>query len=125
MAATARLVVMLEPDDKRKLEADANDAKVSVAELVRRRVRGTSAGDEQAFMEALVDLGTRVDELTHRMGMREKRDASLDSEQAEQLKKVRALTTKALRSGRFATLGDVASALEAEFASINSREVRA
>jgi hypothetical protein len=54
-AATERVVVLMTPDDKAKLEAKAKQAGVSVGELVRRAVEGYDPEDEQeAEIEALL-----------------------------------------------------------------------
>lgn len=56
MAATARLIVMLEADEKAALEARAQAAKVSTAEFVRRRLFGRGEPEEEAFLQVLADL---------------------------------------------------------------------
>jgi hypothetical protein len=56
MAATARLIVMMEPDEKAALEAEAEAAKVSTAEFVRRRLFGREEPEERAFLEMLAEL---------------------------------------------------------------------
>lgn len=56
MAATARLIVMMEQDEKAALEAQAEAAKVSTAEFVRRRLFGRGEPEERAFLEMLAEL---------------------------------------------------------------------
>lgn len=56
MPATARLIVMMEPDEKTALEAQAEVAKVSTAEFVRRRLFGRGDHEERAFMDMLAEL---------------------------------------------------------------------
>jgi Mobilization protein NikA len=56
MAATARLIVMMEKDEKAALEAQAEAAQVSTAEFVRRRLFGRGEREEEAFIEMLADL---------------------------------------------------------------------
>lgn len=65
--ATAKLSVLVTPATKRALEVEARAKKTTVGELVRQRLTGEPDGDEQAFMEALVDLGKRADVLAVRM----------------------------------------------------------
>ena len=59
-ATTAKLSVLVTPATKRKLESEARAKKVTVGELVRQRLSGEPDGDEQAFLDALVDLGKRA-----------------------------------------------------------------
>jgi hypothetical protein len=56
MPATARLIVMMEPDEKAAVEAQAEAARVSTAEFVRRRLLGRGEPEEQAFLEMLAEL---------------------------------------------------------------------
>lgn len=56
MTATARLIVMMEPDEKAALEAEADVANVSTAEFVRRRLLGRGEPEEQAFLQTLAAL---------------------------------------------------------------------
>jgi hypothetical protein len=56
MAATARLIVMMEESEKAALDAEAESAKVSTAEFVRRRLFGRREPEEQAFLEILAAL---------------------------------------------------------------------
>jgi ABC-type microcin C transport system duplicated ATPase subunit YejF len=56
MAATARLIVMMEQDEKAALEAQAEAANVSTAEFVRRRLFGRGEPGEQTFLEMLAAL---------------------------------------------------------------------
>jgi hypothetical protein len=56
MAATARLIVMMEQDEKAALEAQAEAAQVSTAEFVRRRLFGRGQPEEDAFLEMLAEM---------------------------------------------------------------------
>jgi hypothetical protein len=56
MAATARLIVMMEAEEKAALDAQADRANVSTAEFVRRRLRGRGEPEEQAFLQTLAAL---------------------------------------------------------------------
>jgi Mobilization protein NikA len=56
MAATARLIVMMEQDEKAALETQAEAANVSTAEFVRRRLFGRGEPEEHAFLEMLAEL---------------------------------------------------------------------
>jgi hypothetical protein len=56
MAATARLIVMMEQDEKDALEAQAEAAQVSTAEFVRRRLFGRGQPEEDMFLESLAEL---------------------------------------------------------------------
>lgn len=56
MAATARLIVMMEQDEKAALDAQAEAAKVSTAEFVRRRLFGREEPEERAFLQMLAEL---------------------------------------------------------------------
>lgn len=56
MAATARLIVMMEAAEKAALQARAEAARVSTAEFVRRRLFGGAGPEEQAFLETLAGL---------------------------------------------------------------------
>lgn len=56
MPATARLIVMMEQDEKAALEAQAEEAKVSTAEFVRRRLFGRAEPEEHTFVEMLAEL---------------------------------------------------------------------
>jgi hypothetical protein len=56
MAATARLIVMMEKDEKAALEAQAEAARVSTAEFVRRRLFGRGEREEEAFIDMLADM---------------------------------------------------------------------
>lgn len=56
MAATARLIVMMDPGEKTSLEAQAEAANVSTAEFVRRRLFGRGAPEEAAFFQMLGEL---------------------------------------------------------------------
>jgi hypothetical protein len=56
MAATARLIVMMEQDEKAALEAQAEAARVSTAEFVRRRLFGRGQPEENTFLEMLAEL---------------------------------------------------------------------
>ena len=56
MAATARLIVMMEQDEKAALEAQAEAAQVSTAEFVRRRLFGRGQPEENTFLEMLAEL---------------------------------------------------------------------
>lgn len=60
MPATARLIVMLEEEQKAALEAEARAAAVSTAELVRRRLFAPLQPEEDAFLRALADVGPVV-----------------------------------------------------------------
>jgi hypothetical protein len=56
MPATARLIVMMQDDEKSALEAQAAAAQVSTAELARRRLFGREAPDEEALRQLLTIL---------------------------------------------------------------------
>ena len=56
MPATARLIVMMAPDEKTALEAQADAANVSTAEFVRRRLFGRGAPEEQTMVQMLAEL---------------------------------------------------------------------
>ncbi|MPY87464.1 MAG: hypothetical protein GEU99_06045 [Luteitalea sp.] len=56
MAATARLIVMMEEDEKATLEARAQAAKISTAEFVRRRLFGRGEPEEEALLQVLAEL---------------------------------------------------------------------
>jgi hypothetical protein len=56
MAATARLIVMMEEHEKATLEARAEDANVSTAEFVRRRLFGRGEPEERALLEMLGEI---------------------------------------------------------------------
>jgi hypothetical protein len=60
MAATARLIVMMERDEKASLEAQAETAEVSTAEFVRRRLFRRGEPEEETFLELLADLKPRI-----------------------------------------------------------------
>lgn len=55
MAAIARLVVRMTPEEKRRLERRANSAGVSTAEFVRRRITDDDLGEHRPEIEALLD----------------------------------------------------------------------
>jgi len=59
-ATTAKLSVLVAPEVKRRLEAEARARKTTVGDLVRRRLDGEPEGEERLFMEALIDLGRRA-----------------------------------------------------------------
>jgi hypothetical protein len=54
MAATARLVVQMSPEEKKSLDARARRAGISTAEFVRRRIEAESLDDERPEIEALL-----------------------------------------------------------------------
>jgi hypothetical protein len=56
MPATARLIVLMEPQEKASLDAEAAAARVSTAEFVRRRLTGRISPDEQLLLELLIGL---------------------------------------------------------------------
>lgn len=101
-ATTAKLSVLVTPATKRKLESEARARKVTVGELVRQRLSGEPDGDEQAFLEALVDLGKRAESVIAKL------DAANQAEQDERRrwpareadirKQTRAALTKADRA---------------------------
>jgi hypothetical protein len=64
MPATARLIVMMEQEEKSALEAQAEAAKVSTAEFVRRRLFGRGAPEEGAFLQMLAELEPLVRQAT-------------------------------------------------------------
>ncbi len=55
MAATARLVVQMTPDEKRRLERRAKSAGVSTAEFVRRRIADDDLAEHREEIEGLLD----------------------------------------------------------------------
>lgn len=54
MAATARLVVQMTPDEKRALDDRARQAGVSTAEFVRRRIGSDDLDEHREEIEALL-----------------------------------------------------------------------
>ena len=56
MAATERVVVLMPPEDKARLEAKARRAGTSIGELVRRSVDAYDPELEEAELEALLRL---------------------------------------------------------------------
>ena len=56
MPATARLIVLMEQDEKAALEAQAEAANVSTAEFVRRRLFHRGEPEERTFLEMLAEL---------------------------------------------------------------------
>ena len=64
MAATARLVVQMTPQEKQQVERKARQAGVTTAEYVRRRVAEDDIGEAReeilALLAALEDAGPRV-----------------------------------------------------------------
>ncbi len=60
MPATARLIVMVEKDEKAALEARAKAANLSTAELVRRHLFGRTDPEEEAFLQVLAELKPMV-----------------------------------------------------------------
>ena len=110
MAASARLVVLVDPKEKRKLEAEAKEAKVSVGEIARRRISGYPNRDEQAFMEALVDLGRQAEDAVKRFDEREQRATLLDASTERALTDARAFIDAGLRSGEYPTIGALIAA---------------
>lgn len=54
MAATARLVVQMTPDEKNALDARARQAGVSTAEFVRRRIGPDDIDEHREEIEALL-----------------------------------------------------------------------
>lgn len=56
MPATARLIVMMEGEEKAALEAQAEAASISTAEFVRRRLFGRGVPEERAFLDMLAAL---------------------------------------------------------------------
>lgn len=56
MAATARLIVMMEEDKKAALESEARALNVSTAEFVRRRLFGRAEPEEEALLQLLAEL---------------------------------------------------------------------
>lgn len=60
MPATARLIVLMKPEEKASLDAEAATARVSTAEFVRRRLAGRIAPDEQEFLDLLAALEPHV-----------------------------------------------------------------
>ena len=55
MAATARLVVQMTPEEKRRLERRAKSAGVSTAEFVRRRITDDDLAEHREEIEVLLD----------------------------------------------------------------------
>ncbi|NYZ12523.1 hypothetical protein HL658_08175 [Azospirillum sp. RWY-5-1] len=55
MAATARLVVLMTPEEKRRLERRAKSAGVSTAEFVRRRITDDDLAEHRQEVESLLD----------------------------------------------------------------------
>ncbi|MBI1216456.1 MAG: hypothetical protein GC185_11650 [Alphaproteobacteria bacterium] len=55
MAATARLVVQMTPEEKRLLDTRAKSAGVSTAEFVRRRIADDDLMERRAEIERLLD----------------------------------------------------------------------
>lgn len=105
MAASARLVVLIDPKEKRKLEADAREANVSVAEIARRRISGERNANEKAFMESLVDLGQRAERAASRFDARQLRVELLNADAERRLRDARTFLERELHSGQYATVG--------------------
>lgn len=63
MAATARLVLMMDAAAKKRLESEARKEKVSVAEIARRRLAGGRDPDTQATLDAIARLGKTADQV--------------------------------------------------------------
>jgi hypothetical protein len=55
MAATARLVVQMTPQEKKRLDARAKRAGISTAEFVRRRIDDDDISEYREEIEALLD----------------------------------------------------------------------
>lgn len=110
MPASARLVILVDPRAKRKLEAEAKEAKVSVGEIARRRISGDPNRDEQAFMEALVDLGRQAADAVKRFDAREQQTTLLDASVERTLTDARAFIDSGLRSGEYPTVGALIAA---------------
>ena len=70
-AATERVVVLMPPEDKARLEAKARRARTSIGELVRRSVEAYDPELEGAELEALL----RLVEDSHARAMRSLDDA--------------------------------------------------
>lgn len=114
MAASARLVVLIDPEQKRKLEAAAKDENVSVAEIARRRISGEGDANEQAFMEALVDLGQRAEDASRRFDARLARDVILEDEADRRVEAARSFIDGAIRSGTYTNAGALIDAALAD-----------
>ena len=56
MPANARLIVLMEENEKAALEAQAEAANISTAEFVRRQLFRRDAPEAQAFLQILADL---------------------------------------------------------------------
>ena len=110
MPASARLVVLVDPRAKRKLEAEAKEAKVSVGEIARRRISGDPNRDEQVFMEALVDLGQRAEIAVKASDAREHQTKLLDAAAERMLTNARAFVDSGLQSGEYPTVGALVAA---------------
>lgn len=62
-AINAKLSILVTPDVKRQLKAEARSKKVTVCELVRQRIGGSPDAEERLFFTALADLGDRAREV--------------------------------------------------------------
>ncbi len=104
MAATARLIVMMDPAQKRNLEKRAKAADLPVAELVRQRLTDAPTPDEAAFFAALVELGQRIDQINANIDRSQQAIAA--RERAANLRIRNFKTEKALEPEKIAALAD-------------------
>ena len=82
MAATARLIVMMDPKQKHALEKRAKAADLPMAELVRQRLNDAPTPDEAAFYEALAELGARIENINADIGRSVQRIAAREAASA-------------------------------------------
>lgn len=100
MPATARLIVMMDPDDKRKLVASAKAQKVSVAKLARERLIGSADPDERLFLETVVELGQKAQRIFAEADARQAREAVARAEQPAREAAIRAKVEAAFAATR-------------------------
>ncbi len=100
MPVTVRLIVMMDPDDKRKLVASAKARKISVAKLARERLMGSAEPDERLFLEAIVDLGQKAQRIFADADARQAREAAARAEQPAHDAAIRAKVEAAFEAMR-------------------------
>ncbi len=100
MSATARLIVMMEPEDKKKLVAIAKAQKLSVAKLARQRLVAPGDPSERAFLEAVVDLGEKAKRIFAQVDEREARESAAQATQPAREGAIRERVEAAFRAAR-------------------------
>lgn len=110
-ATTAKLSIMVTPDVKRRLQTEAKAKKMTVGELVRRRLDGEYDSEERLFMDALADIGQRAKTVIADMQVEH---ANLAREKAAWPARERQLRKQALASLTPAEAHNVAVALHVD-----------